>query len=93
MGARREPILVKKFEPTVRDEEVTALPRWIVILSQVVSLFMFNFSQTAGHAILVSDVLPEYGGSLVLVKDVMQSTGIPFFFLSRILHNLPRAGS
>jgi Rrf2 family transcriptional regulator, iron-sulfur cluster assembly transcription factor len=53
---------------------------------------MLSLSQTTGYAILALGFLHECGGRQVLAKDITQCTGIPLPYLSKILHNLSRAG-
>ncbi|WP_347244993.1 Rrf2 family transcriptional regulator [Thermogutta sp.] len=53
---------------------------------------MLALSQTTGYAILALGCLSRNPGAFVLAKDIAKCTGIPWAYLSKVLHTLEKHG-
>ena len=53
---------------------------------------MLPLSRTTGYAVRALQCLQEPGGHPVLVEDVAEFTGIPRFYLSKLIHKLAKKG-
>ncbi len=53
---------------------------------------MLPLSRTTGYAVRALQCLQEPGGHPVLVEDVAEFTGIPRFYLSKLIHRLADKG-